>query len=476
MKSLKKMHHVVTLLCLSAALGGMTTEGWSDGSNVSGEPGKNGWSVFGSRSKPKVLKKSTETPQGNSSKPNAPEVPEAKNKKSSLFSMVIAPAQYLYSASKGNQGELSEEKKRKALCEAIHQKDKNIDLNGVDLTKPCDEASPFFKAVNSGQKKVVKDMLDTLKAEQKAKVLNQSINGLTPLGSVIQHGQKEMAQVLIEAGADVDQVFGDEEEKVTPLSYAIKEGQMDIAALLVEKGADVNNDQQAFAILHEKLAQEGAHVNPLAAKVLGQMISKLNNKPVKGSALEKALHWCRTHSKECAVHTRGQLNLIDDMDKNAIQLMEAIESAEWEKAAELVSAANVDLIIVKDGKEVSAFSLIAPYLNGENPVEARALAEQMLGKSSNTELAKQMLSQSSEESGDFLEGEHVPGAGPDAVSESEGQLRGNQGSSPTPNVPPVDEGSLDGIPEEENNNPLDGADVPETRELNTDVAPDPLRN
>ena len=54
-----------------------------------------------------------------------------------------------------------------------------------------------------------------------------------------QYGHKDVAEILIEKGADVNAKDGGT-NKQTPLMYASKYGHKDIAVLLIGKGADVN--------------------------------------------------------------------------------------------------------------------------------------------------------------------------------------------------------------------------------------------
>ena len=63
--------------------------------------------------------------------------------------------------------------------------------------------------------------------------------GMTPLLYAARDGYFETAQLLIEAGADIEQA---EANNITPLLMALINGHMDIANLLLDQGADVNAD------------------------------------------------------------------------------------------------------------------------------------------------------------------------------------------------------------------------------------------
>ena len=67
-------------------------------------------------------------------------------------------------------------------------------------------------------------------------------NGWTPLHNTAWHGQKEVAELLIANGADVN-AKGTVRTKVggvTPLHIAADKGHKEIAELLIAAGADVN--------------------------------------------------------------------------------------------------------------------------------------------------------------------------------------------------------------------------------------------
>ena len=58
----------------------------------------------------------------------------------------------------------------------------------------------------------------------------------SPLFRAVQHGNIELAQLLIKSGADVN------EGKLTPLSEAVFRRDVDMTRLLIQNGADVNKD------------------------------------------------------------------------------------------------------------------------------------------------------------------------------------------------------------------------------------------
>lgn len=63
--------------------------------------------------------------------------------------------------------------------------------------------------------------------------------GLTPLGLAAAYGHRNIAEFLLEHGANVDAVSADGFEQ-TPLNEAAHYGSTDVAALLLDHGADIN--------------------------------------------------------------------------------------------------------------------------------------------------------------------------------------------------------------------------------------------
>ncbi|MDP6307286.1 MAG: ankyrin repeat domain-containing protein, partial [Verrucomicrobiota bacterium] len=73
--------------------------------------------------------------------------------------------------------------------------------------------------------------------------------GSTALGHAAKYGHNEIAELLIENGADVD---AKDEDGSTPLHLAALMGYKEIAELLIAKGADVNakKDDGSWTSLH----------------------------------------------------------------------------------------------------------------------------------------------------------------------------------------------------------------------------------
>jgi ankyrin repeat protein len=84
--------------------------------------------------------------------------------------------------------------------------------------------------------------------------------GLTPLFFAARQGAIASAQVLVEAGAELDAT--DPQYGFTPMQTAIFNGHYDFAALLVDKGADINDGSLYTAIEMRNLATYSNRPNP----------------------------------------------------------------------------------------------------------------------------------------------------------------------------------------------------------------------
>ncbi|MHC9538403.1 MAG: ankyrin repeat domain-containing protein [Vulcanimicrobiota bacterium] len=120
---------------------------------------------------------------------------------------------------------------------------------GISAAAADDTTRQLSEAAKVGDLDKVKSIIETNPALLKAKL---NYTGVTALHTAARYGQKEVADYLIQQGADVNALDIDGE---TPLhktammytllgqfenAYFTKDGQLEVAQMLVEKGADVN--------------------------------------------------------------------------------------------------------------------------------------------------------------------------------------------------------------------------------------------
>ena len=91
--------------------------------------------------------------------------------------------------------------------------------------------------------------------------VNTNVHGCTPLHCAVRYGHKEVAELLIAKGADVN--AKDTKGRI-PIDLAINKGQIDIAKLLASKSGDVSLHTAAYVgdlQKVDKLIADGANVN-----------------------------------------------------------------------------------------------------------------------------------------------------------------------------------------------------------------------
>ncbi len=130
-----------------------------------------------------------------------------------------------------------------AFADPIHDAAKGGDLAGVQAE--LDKGAEVNGKDDGGwttlhwaawhDRKEIVELLIAKGADVNAKTDNQY--GDTPLHKAAWGGQKEMAELLISKGADVN---AKSNGGATPLHMAVNQGEKEIAELLIAKGADVN--------------------------------------------------------------------------------------------------------------------------------------------------------------------------------------------------------------------------------------------
>jgi ankyrin repeat protein len=127
-----------------------------------------------------------------------------------------------------------------------------LEVRKFDLNKTYDSHSNGVTPIIYAIKIQSKDMVELL-LNCGADINKPDINGKTPLMYAITHGDKDMVKLLIEAGADVNvkDNYG-----LTPLMLAVKGCNPDILDLLIRAGADINKEDDngktpiMYSIIH----------------------------------------------------------------------------------------------------------------------------------------------------------------------------------------------------------------------------------
>jgi ankyrin repeat protein len=129
----------------------------------------------------------------------------------------------------------------------------------------------LFSACAAGRVSAVTDQIDRDRSLLEA----HSGDGWTPLHLAAFFGHPELANALLDRGADVNARFTNS-MKNTPLHAAAAGGQVELVGLLLDRGADANSPQEAgWTALHsaaqsgnremvEVLLAHGAHINARA--------------------------------------------------------------------------------------------------------------------------------------------------------------------------------------------------------------------
>ena len=134
-----------------------------------------------------------------------------------------------------------------AILKAVYYRKKEVVAvlleTGIELN--------IFEAAATGQTERVRTLL-----KDNATIANTfSPDGFMPLGLAVFFGHRQVVELLLAAGAEVN-LPSREAMKVTPLQSAAAAREVDIARLLIEHGANVNVKQAeaGFTPLHEAAA------------------------------------------------------------------------------------------------------------------------------------------------------------------------------------------------------------------------------
>jgi ankyrin repeat protein len=110
----------------------------------------------------------------------------------------------------------------------------------------CGGILDIFDASSTGDINRVRELAEAFPESIHA----YSSDGFYPLGLAAFFGHRQIAEYLLDSGADVNQA-ADNAFKVAPIHAAVSNGDIETVRLILERGADINARQQnGFTALH----------------------------------------------------------------------------------------------------------------------------------------------------------------------------------------------------------------------------------
>ena len=198
----------------------------------------------------------------------------------------------------------------------------------------------------SENKSDIKALLEFHKSHPTIDVVNlhpQDSVGKTPLIQAAEKGDKDIVELLIEAGANLNHQSGSLDNSRTALISAIEEGHKDIVELLINAGANLNlkNHDNETAIMiatienyteiAELLINAGAELNHQSKRAMVFI-----DKPDGYTALMLAAHIDQKEIAGLLINKGADLNLKNTVDENALML--AVEADNKDIASLLINA------------------------------------------------------------------------------------------------------------------------------------------
>jgi Ankyrin repeats (many copies)/Ankyrin repeats (3 copies)/Ankyrin repeat len=184
-------------------------------------------------------------------------------------------------------------------------------------------AVELFDAIEKGDLNKARSLLQSDPSLVGAKTTDKTYQSCSPLHIAIMKGQKDMVELLLNNGADIQaKCFND----ITPLHVAADKGTRELAGLLISQGANVNATTRDLATpLHwaetrdvaELLITKGADLNAVAANL---------NTPLHAAVFRD--------NKEVAevLVTRGaDVNCPNGGNRSALQLVKSEEMGKFLK-------------------------------------------------------------------------------------------------------------------------------------------------
>jgi ankyrin repeat protein len=152
----------------------------------------------------------------------------------------------------------------------------------LNLTAYADSNHELFRAVELGDKGEVKDLLGGFFSGPDADVNSRNYENITPLMRAAYHGRPEIAEILIDEGAELDL---QDDYGYTALMYASEQGNLETLKLLIDEGADANLKLSSEANFYN--LNEGVNALMLAVKENKfEIVKELLGGSIFGSEIE----------------------------------------------------------------------------------------------------------------------------------------------------------------------------------------------
>jgi ankyrin repeat protein/predicted TIM-barrel fold metal-dependent hydrolase len=243
---------------------------------------------------------------------------------------------------------------------------------GIDVNTKVHGCTPLHCAARYGHKEVAELLI-----AEGANINAKDTRGRKPIDLAINQGRKEMAKLLASKSGDVSlhtaayigdlqrvekfihdgaNVDANDREGKTTLHYAVKAGQIAVAELLITNGADVNAGDDWTPL------QEAAYHSKEMVELLLAKGADIN--AGKWTALHSALDAGRFDIVELLLAKGADANIRDDKGQTPLHIAASYAASRYPKIVELLISNGAD-INAKDNNGKTALSYAIEYARTE---------------------------------------------------------------------------------------------------------------